>query len=463
MRGRRSIFIASAWLALIATGALGQLREQSPNDTPSLEQTPAAGAGNKSLASADAPATTSPKEKLARVFSNEPPLVRLARDRFGAELTETDAKFFTAVTNNDWADFRPSPDAKFNPQEPSSWEQSPTLKADRINWLCTDPAAAKLVPSHGLWLRGVSVAGRVDLYRTNVPFALTFYDCLFCDGLNISHAKLPELDLRNCCSAHIEARSVQVAENFYLLTTCVFGGLDFIDANIGGDFGFNGGLAFHGMKTEDIKKQGVALNFHDAKVAGDIRLGDKFRAIGQVRLIGATIGRSLICGGGKFKGGGQTAIDARRAQIGCNVVFTTGFLADGGVELRRAKLGGDLDCNGGRIIASNSGALSADLIDVGGQVLFGEGFHAEGEVRLINATIAGDVDCDNGHFLNPGNDALTLDGCAIGRSLRIGLDPSAAADESKELPTGFLSRGTFRLWSTQVAQDVLANGAQFDF
>ncbi len=84
-------------------------------------------------------------------------------------------------------------------------------------------------------------------------------------------------------------------------------------------------------------------------------------------------------------------------------------------------------------------------------------------MRLINATVGGDVDCDNGHFLNPENDALTLDGCVIGRSLRIGLDPTAAADESKELPTGFLSRGTFRLWSTQVAQDVLANGAQFDF
>ena len=203
-----------------------------------------------------------------------------------------------------------------------------------------------------MWLRGVNIVGKVDLYRSTVPFSLTFYDCLFNDGLNISHAKLQELDIRNCCSAAIEARAVQIAENVYLLTTCVFGGLDFIDAQIGGDFDFSGGLAFHGMKADDVKKQGVALNFHDAKVDGDIKLGDKFRALARCGSSAHTIGRSLTCGDGKFKGGGQTAIDARRSTIGSNVVFTTGFLAEGGVELRRAKIGGDLDCNGGRFIAA---------------------------------------------------------------------------------------------------------------
>jgi hypothetical protein len=443
--------------------ALCQLLEQSPNQPPALEQTPSTDAAeSKSLAPVDPSATPPPKEKMARVFSNEPPLLRLARDRFGAELTETDAKFFLAVANNDWADLRTSPDATFDPQEPSSWAGSPTLKADRLIWVCTDPAATKLVPSRGVSLRGVTVAGKIDLYRSNVPFSVSIYDCLFTNGLNISHAKLQELDLRNCCSAAVQARAVQINENLYFLTSCVFGGLDFIDANIGGDFDFSGGFAFFGMKAEDLKKQGVALNLHDAKVAGDVRLGDKFRALGQVRLIGATIGRSLTCGGGKFKGGGQTAIDARRAQLSGNVFFTTGFLADGGVELRRAKIGGDLDCNGGRFIAPNSEALSADLVDVGGQVLLGDGFHAEGEVRLINATVAGDVDCDNGHFLRPEGDALTIDGAVIGRSLRIGLDPTGATDQNKELPTGFLCRGTFRMWSTQVNQDMLANGAQFD-
>src|SRR4051795_3848178 len=104
------------------------------------------------------------------------------------------------------------------------------MNADRLVWLCTDPAAAKLVPSRGVWLRGVVIIGKFDLYRSTVPFSLSLYDCLFRDGLNISHAKLLELDIRNCCSAAIQARAVQVVENIYLLTSCVYGGLDLIDA-----------------------------------------------------------------------------------------------------------------------------------------------------------------------------------------------------------------------------------------
>ncbi|HEX4412688.1 MAG TPA: hypothetical protein VH107_03605 [Lacipirellulaceae bacterium] len=462
MRGRSSIvfILLIACLATSSVRALEPLEEPASNDLPALEQTPNATDKPQSLTPPESPSP--PKEKLARVFSNEPPLLRLARDKFNNELTETDAKFFLAIANNEWGDLRVPSDAKFDPQDPTSWKSAPTVKADRLNWICTDPAAMKLVPSRGVSLRGVTVSGRFDLYRTAVPFSLAFYDCLFTEGINISHAKLQELDIRNCCSAAIQARAVQVNENVYLRTCCVFGGVDFIDANIGGDFDFSGGLAFFGMKADDLQKQGIALTMYDAKVVGDIRLGEKFRAFGQVRITEATIGRSLMCAGALLKGNGQTALDARRTQVGGNIVFDSGFVADGGVDLQRAKMGGDLDCSGGRFLAANSQALNADLIDVGGQVLLDDGFHAEGEVRLVNAKVVGDVDCDNGHFIKPDGDALTMDGAAIGRSLRLDADPNSATDPSKDLPPGFLCRGTLRAWSTQVNQDFLANGAQFD-
>ncbi len=441
----------------------GELHDQSSREPAALDTTSDGNVKPASLIQPQPPAVLLPqKERLSRVWANEPPLVRLARDKFGGELTETDAKFFAAVAANDWADFRPSSDATFDPESPKSWSEAPALKADRLDWLCTDAAAIKLVPSHGVWLRGAKIDGRIELYRTDVPFSLTFYDCLFDEGLNIAHAKLQELDIRNCCSAAIHARAVQIAENMYLLTCCVFGGLDFIDANIGGDFDFTGGLAIHSMRAAEFKKPGVAINFHDGKVGGDIKLGEKFRAIGQVRMIGTAIGRSLSCGGGTFQGNGESALDARRATIGANVVFTSGFKAEGGVELRRAKIGGDLDCNGGRFIAANAEALDADLVEVGGQVLVGDGYHAEGETRLVNATVNGDLDADNGHFLHPDGDALSLDGATVGRSLRIGFDQASPTDEAKDLPKGFLTRGTFRLWGTQINQDVLADGARFE-
>src|SRR6185312_3484054 len=104
--------------------------------------------------------------------------------------------------------------------------------------------AVKLVPSRGVWLRGANIVGKIDLYRSSVPFSLTLYDCLLNDGINISHAKVQELDIRNSCSAAIDASGAQIAESVYLLTSCVFGGLDFSAAQIGGDFDFSGGLAF---------------------------------------------------------------------------------------------------------------------------------------------------------------------------------------------------------------------------
>jgi hypothetical protein len=437
------------------------MRVQSPSEPPALEGTPPSQPGATPPAPTESQTQTN--EKLARVWANEPPLVRLARDKFGAELTETDGKFFAAVAESKWADLRPTSNSTYKTQEPASWAGSPKLRADRLVWLCTDPSAVKLVPSRGVWLRGVHFEGKIDLYRCDVPFSLTFYDCLFDDGFNISHAKLEELDIRNCCSAAVQARGVQIAENVYLLTTCVFGGLDFIDSQIGGDFDFSGGLAFEGTSQDDLSKKGIALNFHDAKIGGDVKLSNKFRAFGQVRLIGAQLGRSFLCSGGRFVGGGQSAIDARSAHIASNVSFTTGFRADGGVEMRRAHIGGDLDCDGGRFIAAaDAEALDADLANVGGQVNLGDGFHADGEVRLINAVVGGDIGCNNGHFLHPTGNALCLDGAAIGRSLRIGADAGSATDETKDLPAGFLSRGTVRLWGTQINQDILANGAQFE-
>lgn len=459
-----AIFVCALITPLLLMAELrAELHEQSGAQPPALEQTHPDRATAASYIGPRLPTLGTPRqEKPSRIWSNEPELVRLARAKFGAELTETDAKFFAAIAENELADMRPTEDAKVDPDKPSSWAVFPTLAADRISWLCTDAAVSKLIPKRGLWLRGAKITGRLDLYRSEINFPLAFYDCMFVAGFNISHAKLQELDIRNSCSAAVSARAVHVAENVYLLNCSVFGGLDLIDSNIGGDFDFSGGHAYQGMSPDDVEEQGVAINFHDAKVAGGIKLGDGFRAVGQVRLIGVTIGNSLTCSDGKFNGCRQAAIDARHTTIAGNMVCTNGFVADGGLQLRRAKIGGDLECNGGRFIGATGEAFCADLAEIGGQVLLGDGFHAEGEIRIINASVAGDIDCDNGHFLHPEGDALTLDGTTIGRSLRIGADPAAATDTAKDLPTGFLTRGTFRLWSTQVNQDILANGARFE-
>jgi hypothetical protein len=410
---------------------------------------------------AASPPAAQPQQKLARIWANEPPLVGLARDRFRDTFSEADAKFFAAVAANEWADFRPSPDAKYDVTEISSWEKSPQLPANRIEWLCTDQAAARLVPSHGVWLRGVQVIGKINLYRYNVPFSLTFYDCLLNDGLNIANAKLQELDIRNSCSAAITGREVVINENVYLIESAVFGGVHLPGGQIAGDFHFSGGLAFHGRTSEDLEKQGTALELFDAKIGGDVNLDEKFRAFGQVLLTGAQIGRSLNCTDGRFVSVGQTAIEARACQVGSSAKFTGDFRAEGGINVNRMRIGGDLDCDGGRFLAHSVDALSADLVNVGGQVLLGDGFYAEGEVRLINASVAGNVDCDSGTFHHPDGDALSLDGAAIGRGLHIGTDAgTTATGDNDEPPPHFIAHGTIRLLGTEIGSDIFSDGGE---
>jgi hypothetical protein len=442
--------IAVAALAGIGGEAIAQLQEQARGESP-LEEIPVVGTTEER-----------PKEKLARIWANEPLLVRLARDKFGDDLTETDAKFFADIAANEWADFRPSSEATYDPQEPSTWDESPTLKADRIIWLCSDPAASRHVSNHGIWIRGAKIEGRVHLYRCVLPYSLTFYDCLLDDGITLRNAKLQELDITNCCTAKIDARGVQIAENVYMPRTAVFGGVDFIEAQIAGDLDMDGGLAFHGTEADDVKKPGVSVNLYDAKIDGDVKLGNKFRAFGKVRLCGARIGRSLACADGQFNGIGESAIDADRADVGRNVSFSGEFTAEGCVDIRRVHIGGDLDCDGGQFNGADYAALNADLVEIAGQLYLGDGLNAKGEVRFISSVIAKDADCDNGHFLNPNGNALSFDSSVIGRSLRIGYDSSSATDKDESLPAGFVAHGTVRLYGTHINQDLLAGGGQFE-
>jgi hypothetical protein len=456
-RGRLFAAVLGFVVIGLPCAARGQLQEQAQQGEPALEQTPAADEPQQPQ-----PPTQPPKEKLARIWANEPPLVRLARDRFGDEFTETDAKFFAAVAAGEWADFRPSSDAKYDAELLTSWNDSVTLKADRVIWLCSEPSATRLVPSRGIWLRGVKIVDALTFYRGTVPFSLTFFDCMLDSGLNVRYAKVQEIDIYNCCSAKVDGFHAQITENVNLRKTTVYGGVNFVEAQIAGDLDMNGSLVFHSVTPADMEKPGVAINLYDAKIDGDVKLSEKFRAYGTTRLTAVRIGRSLTCSDGQFAGMGESAIDADRARVRQNVSFAEGFSSLGTVDIRRVHIGGDLDLDGSSLNGQGGIAVNADLVDIAGQLYMGDGLNAQGEVRFVNAVVGKDVDCDNGHFLNPTGIALRFDSSVIGRSLRLGYDSSAPVDKDENLPKGFLARGAVWLYGTQVNQDFLAHEGQFE-
>ena len=92
-----------------------------------------------------------------------------------------------------------------------------------------------------------------------------------------------------------------------------------------------------------------------------------------------------------------------------NVNFRNGFSAEGEVRLLAATIGGQLNCGGGKFHNPDGNALHADKLTVKGDVNLRDNFSAEGEVRLVSVNIGGDLICGGGKFHNPDGNALNVE------------------------------------------------------
>ncbi|MEM7626753.1 MAG: hypothetical protein AAF333_14260 [Planctomycetota bacterium] len=175
---------------------------------------------------------------------------------------------------------------------------------------------------------------------------------------------------------------------------------------------------------------GDALSMDRAQITGSVFLNAKgdhrFHANGKVRMLGATIGSALACSGGRFENAGSDALSIDGAQITGGVYLNAAgeqrFHANGKVRVLNASIGGNLECGGGRFENAGGDALSADRAQIAGSVFLkaqGEQhFYANGDIRLLNAYIGGNLRCNGGRF--EGNFSLQsarIDGIWIFRNL----------------------------------------------
>ena len=107
------------------------------------------------------------------------------------------------------------------------------------------------------------------------------------------------------------------------------------------------------------------------------------------------------------------ALTADGIKVGSSILFDRDFRALGEVRIVGAVITGDLSCRGGRILNRGGDALSADGITTTGSINFNRSFRAIGRVRLIGATIKRDLSCRDGHFLNHAGEALSGDRARI--------------------------------------------------
>jgi len=285
------------------------------------------------------------------------------------------------------------------------WPETRNVRADLIRWLFVDREARKQVDPRGIQIRGARITGKLDLSFTNVPFPLALVSCRLQQGLDVSWAKMPVLDLEGSWTGEIDADGLKLEGELFLTKGFhAEGEVRLIGATIRGNLEAAGGT----FKNSD----GDALSADGIKVNGAVFLRDGFSAEGTVRLLNAAIGSDLDATRGTFKNPSAKghALYADGIKVTGSVYLRNGFNAEGEVSLLGATIGGILSATGGTFQNPNGDALDVDRIKVTGSVFLNDKFVAEGDVRLPGATIGGNLEADGGTFKKPSGNALNPDG-----------------------------------------------------
>ncbi len=280
-------------------------------------------------------------------------LLEFAKEKFRDDWTPADETLFRATAEGRMASF-----GQGNPGDADKWGKDRILKANRIEWLCTQPEAIERVTHRGIQIRGVRIDDELGLSGVQVGFSLI-----------IIHSALP-------------------------------GGIDLQVSHMHT-------LILSGTHTGSVCADQLS-------VSHGVFLRDGFCAAGQVQLRGATIGGNLDCEKGSFCCSNGAGLTADGVCVDGSVFMRQGFRANGLVRLVGARIGGVFDCSSGYFSNPEGTALAADGMSLQGEMSLNRGFHAVGEVRLNGASIGGDLRCERACFSNPGGRALSAERTIIG-------------------------------------------------
>ena len=150
------------------------------------------------------------------------------------------------------------------------------------------------------------------------------------------------------------------------------------------------------------------LRANGAEIRGGVFLNDGFHARGEVRLLGASIGGSLTCRGGRFESPGGVVLGADGARIGGSVFLDKGFHARGEVRLIGASIDCSLECSGGRFENPKGRAFLCQAAQVRGALVWRDVARVQGQLDLTALKVANLV--DNAASWETADGGLILDG-----------------------------------------------------
>lgn len=268
-------------------------------------------------------------------------------------------------------------EARLGTQVPDGPNDALRVRAPFLRFLLLGGDKHAPVHERGVRLRGAVVEGQLDLAGCRIPLNIVIKQCKFTDSI--------------------------LAQ----------------DARVQGSIALEGSFLPKGINADRLQCD------------GSLFLRDKFKAAGEVRLLGAQIGGDLSCAGGQFEVKDGVALWADGVVVKGSVFLENGFNVTGEVRLLGPQIDGNLSCVGGQFEVKDGDALSADGVVVKGNVFLDEGFKATGGVRLLGAQIDGDLSCRGGQFEVKNGNGISLNRTTVyGVWFFTELQPAVCVDAS---------------------------------
>ncbi len=318
-------------------------------------------------------------------------LIQLAESQF-SDLSESEKTLFRSSADGKEANYKTGIEEQDNLDQAELWDNSRLLRADRIVWLCTDDEALKLLTNKGLQVSGAKIEGELNLNFAILEIPLTFIKCVFEKPINLKQAKVKALNFQGSHVQSINADCIKVDGYVYLNKGFKSRGeVKFLGSTISGNLECDGG--------QFLNSSGIALNADRADIAGYVYLTNDFKAKGEVNFLNAMIGTTLKCDGGQFiNPEGKTLVaDGIEVKGFVSLSMFNGkpFLAEGEVRLVGAKIGDSIVCENSEFNnknkKNNGVAFDASGVNVGGFVSFCENFISGNEVKFIDSQISSDL------------------------------------------------------------------------
>jgi hypothetical protein len=335
-----------------------------------------------------------------------PKLLELAKREFAsANFSRAEEELFRAAQTGQQASARSGDKMQDDPANAGSWIADRVVRAECIAWLCTDREASALVTHRGIQIIGMRIDGQLDLSYAEINFPFRILNSAFTGSIFLVDTQLSFPSLEGCQIKELYADRLKIPGSLLLRDGFkAEGEVRLVGATIGGNLECDG--------AQFLNSKGRAFNANGVEIKGDAFFNG-FKAEGEVTLVGATIGGNLECDGAQFLNSNGDAFSADGVGIKGDAFLRNGFKAEGEVRLLGATIGGSLNCNGAQFLNSKGDALSADGAEIKGDALLRNGFKAEGGVRLVGAIIGGNLECDGAQFLNSKGGAFNADAAEI--------------------------------------------------